>query len=137
LASGWSSSQRRLLSRDSSYLTRCASNLVKEKVHEVSSEGLNIHLRRTIMNLDDFIITCFCLIDEMIPMITKDQRLRARGPVPKLADSEVITMEVVGSYLGLSQDQELFEYFQRHSTHFFPALDGLHRTTFVRQAANL
>jgi hypothetical protein len=89
------------------------------------------------MNLDEFIITCFCLIDEMIPMITKDQRLRARGPVPKLADSEVITMEVVGSYLGLSQDQELFEYFQRHYTHFFPALDSLHRTTFVRQAANL
>jgi Transposase DDE domain len=89
------------------------------------------------MNLDHFIITCFCLIDEMMPMITKDQRLRARGPAPKLSDSEVITMEVVGSYLGLSQDQELFDSFQRHYTHFFPALSGLHRTTFVRQAANL
>jgi hypothetical protein len=89
------------------------------------------------MNLDDFIITCFCVIDEMIPMITKDQRLRARGPAPKLSDSEVITMEVVGSYLGLSQDQELFDYFRRHYPHFFPALDGLHRSTFVRQAANL
>jgi hypothetical protein len=74
------------------------------------------------MNLDDFIITCFCLIDEMIPMITKDHRLRARGPAPKLWDSEVMTMEVVGSYLGLSQDQELFDYFQRHYTHFFPLL---------------
>lgn len=89
------------------------------------------------MNLDDFIITCFCLIDEMIPMITKDHPLRARGPVPKLSDSEVITMEVVGSYLSLSQDKELFAYFQRHYTHFFPALRGLHRSTFVRQAANL
>jgi hypothetical protein len=89
------------------------------------------------MNLDDFIITCFCLIDEMIPMITKDQPLRTRGPAPKLADSEVITMEVVGSYLGLCQDQELFDYFRRHYTHFFPALSDLHRTTFVRQAANL
>jgi hypothetical protein len=89
------------------------------------------------MNLDDFIITCFCLIDEMVPMILKDQRLRARGPVPKLSDSEVITMEVVGSYLGLSQEKELFAYFQRHYTHFFPALSRLHRTTFVRQAANL
>ena len=83
------------------------------------------------MNLDEFIITCFCLIDEMIPMITKDQRLRARGPVPKLADSEVITMEVIGSYLGLSQDHELFDYFQRHYTHFFPALDGPHRTMLM------
>lgn len=89
------------------------------------------------MNLDDFIIPCFCVIDEMLPMITKDQRLRARGSAPKLSDSEVITMEVVGSDLGLSQDQELFDYFRRHYTHFFPALNSLHRTTFVRQAANL
>ena len=89
------------------------------------------------MNLDDFIITCFCWIDEMIPMLLKDKRLRARGPAPKLSESEVITMEVVGSYLGLSQDKELFVYFQRHYEHFFPALKGLHRSTFVRQAANL
>jgi hypothetical protein len=89
------------------------------------------------MNLDDFMITCFCLIDEMMPMVIKDQRLRSRGYAPKLSDSEVITMEIVGSYLGLSQDQELFDYFRRHYTHFFPALWRLHRTTFVRQAANL
>jgi hypothetical protein len=89
------------------------------------------------MNLDDFIITCFCLNEEMMPMIIKDQRLRARGPAPKLSDSEVITMEVVGRYLGLCQDQELFDYFRRHYTHFFPALGSVHRTTFVRQAANL
>ena len=89
------------------------------------------------MNLDDFIITCFCTIDEMMPMVLNDQRLRARGPAPKLSDSEVITMEIVGSSLSLSQDKELFCSFQRHSMHFFPALRGLHRTTFVRQAANL
>ncbi|GHO83295.1 IS982 family transposase [Dictyobacter formicarum] len=89
------------------------------------------------MNLDDFIITCFCLIDEMVPMMTKEQPLRARGPMPKLCDSEVITMEVVGSYLGLNQDSALFAYFQRHYTSFFPALAQLSRTTFVRQAANL
>lgn len=67
----------------------------------------------------------------------KDQRLRARGPAPKLSESEVITMEVVGSYLGLSQDSALFASFQRHYAHFFPALIGMHRTTFVRQGANL
>ena len=77
------------------------------------------------MNLDDFIITCFCLIDEMMPMIVR-QRLRA-GPAPKLT-SEVITMEVVGSYLSLSQDKKLFNYFQQHYPHFFPALRSLHRT---------
>ncbi|HEY7419885.1 MAG TPA: IS982 family transposase [Ktedonobacteraceae bacterium] len=89
------------------------------------------------MSLDDFIITCFCLIDELMPEVTKGKRLRTRGAAPKLSDSEVITMEVVGSYLGLAQDKELFLYFQRHYTHFFPALHHLSRSTFVRQAANL
>ncbi len=64
-------------------------------------------------------------------------RLRHRGPLPKLTDSEVITMEVVGTYLGLSQDQEIFDYFRRHYHHFFPAMGQATRTTFVRQAANL
>jgi hypothetical protein len=89
------------------------------------------------MNLDDFIITCFYLIDEMMPTTTKGKRLRTRGPMPKLADSEVVTIEVVATYLGLSQDQEVFDYFRRHYAHFFPALAHLDRSTFVRQAANL
>ena len=89
------------------------------------------------MNLDDFIITCFCWIDEMMPTITHGQKLRQRGPVPTMSDSEVLTVEVVGSYLGLSQDKKLFEYFRQHYSHFFPALASLHRSTFVRQCANL
>lgn len=89
------------------------------------------------MDLDDFIIAVFCGVDEAIPHALSGQRLRERGPQPLLADSEVITMEVVGEYLGLEQDSALFAYFRRHYAHFFPALRRLHRTTFVRQAANL
>jgi hypothetical protein len=89
------------------------------------------------MDLDDFIITVFCLVDEAIPRVTGGHRLRERGPEPTLADSEVLTMEVVGEYLGLIQDSSLFAYFRQHYAHFFPALARLHRTTFVRQAANL
>ncbi len=89
------------------------------------------------MDLDDFIIAVFCVVDEAIPRVTDGPRLRQRGPQPTLADSEVITMEVVGEYLGLEQDRALFASFQRHYAHFFPAVRTLHRTTFVRQAANL
>lgn len=89
------------------------------------------------MDLDDFIITVFCVVDEMIPAALSGQRLRQHGPQPTLWDSEVITMEVVGEYLGLEQDSALFAYFRRHYAHFFPALRTLHRTTFIRQAANL
>jgi hypothetical protein len=35
-------------------------------------------------------------------------RLRQHGPAPALADSEVLTMEVVGDYLGLDHDSALF-----------------------------
>ena len=89
------------------------------------------------MDLDDFIIAVFCVIDEAMAPVVGGHRLRQRGPQPVLADSEVLTMEVVGEYLGLEQDSALFAYFRRHYAHFFPALRTLHRTTFVRQAANL
>jgi hypothetical protein len=79
----------------------------------------------------------FCVIDEAVPRVMAGQRLRQRRLRPALAVSEVLTMEVVGEYLGLAQDSTLFTFFRRHYTHFFPALRTLHRTTFVRQAANL
>lgn len=89
------------------------------------------------MDLDDFIITVFCVVDEAIPQVLDGQRLRQRGPAPTLCDSEVVTMEIVGEYLGLEQEKALFAYFRRHYAHFFPALRQIHRTTFVRQTANL
>ncbi len=89
------------------------------------------------MNLDDLIIAWFCLIDDLVPLVIEKDHLRQAGPEPTLADSEVITMEVIGMYLGLNQDKALFAYFRRHWTPFFPALAYLHRTTFVRQATNL
>jgi hypothetical protein len=45
-------------------------------------------------------------------------------------------MEVLGDYLGLAQESALLANFRRHYAHYFPALRSLHRTTFVRQAAN-
>lgn len=89
------------------------------------------------MSLDDFIITCFCWIDDALPIVTAGKKARASGLQPIMSDSEVITIELVSSYLGLSQDQEPFEYIGRHYSHFFPALWSIHRSTFVRQAANL
>ena len=89
------------------------------------------------MNRDELIIACFCLIDDVLPTVEQGKRLRGRGFEPRLSDSEVITMEVVGRYLGFNQDKALFEYFQFHWSHFFPALLEVNWTTFVRQAANL
>jgi hypothetical protein len=89
------------------------------------------------MDLADFIIAVFCVIDDLLPVATCGQRIRQRGPQPRLSDSEVLTMEVVGEYLSLRTDSAVFAYFRAHWASFFPAVAHLHRTTFARQAANL
>lgn len=89
------------------------------------------------MDLDMFIITVFYHIDDAMKELLGLFGLRQRGPAPALADSEVLTMEVVAEYLGMSQDKAIYDYFRRHYAHFFPAISRIHRTTFVRQAANL
>jgi hypothetical protein len=89
------------------------------------------------MTRDDLLISWFCIIDDGLKTLWPGQRLRERGPAPTLADSEVITMEVIGEYLGLSTDTAIFSFFRSHYPAFFPKLAHLHRTTFLRQAANL
>jgi hypothetical protein len=54
-----------------------------------------------------------------------------------VTDSEVITIELVGEFLGLDQDQAMFRHFRDHHADLFPGLKRITRTTFVRQAANL
>jgi Transposase DDE domain len=89
------------------------------------------------MDLDSLIIAVFCLIDDGLRHRFAPLRLRQRGPHPVLSDTEVLTIEIVGEYLGMDCDTQVFSYFRRHYGHFFPALCQVHRTTFVRQAANL
>ncbi len=88
------------------------------------------------MTTDDFILTVFCLVDDSLKELGLEN-VRARGPQPTLADSEVISIEVVGEFLGLDADRDLFRHFRRHHAAAFPALTRVCRTTFVRQAANL
>ncbi len=89
------------------------------------------------MDLETFTIAVFCLTDDVVRDTCREHRLRQRGPAPMLADSEVLTIEIVGEFLGLDTDQGLFTHFRRHFGHFFPGLRVVHRTTFLRQAVNL
>jgi hypothetical protein len=87
------------------------------------------------VDLSSFIVSVFCLIDDRIEELG---RLRARGPLPKLSDAEVLTIELVGEFLGLDTDEAIFRYFREHYGQWFPALLEVHRTTsFARQSANL
>jgi len=85
------------------------------------------------MEFTTYLVTVFCLIDDWL----RGQRIRQRGPQPTLSDSEVLTMEIVGEFLRMDTDKGLYEFFRRQYGDWFPALRTIHRTTFVRQAANL
>jgi len=87
------------------------------------------------MPLEDFIITVFCWVEEQMNSLVGEHRLRQRGFAPKLTDSEVITMEVVGEFLGLDTDVGIWKYFNRHGSSWFPQMGS--RTTFAQQAARL
>jgi len=87
----------------------------------------------SLMDLSTFIIYVFCLVDDRL----KGKRIRQRGPAPKLSDSEVITMEIVGEFLGIDTDKGIYAHFRRHYAEWFPKHSEVHRTTFARQAANL
>lgn len=92
------------------------------------------------MDLERFTIAVLCLLEDLLAELQADpdwRRIRQRGPAPTLADSEVLTMEVVGEFLGLDQDAAIAQYFRREHPDWFPALTRINRTTFTRQAANL
>ena len=48
------------------------------------------------MELIDYIVNVFVMVDDFCKIYYPARKLRARGPLPKLADSVVITMEIVG-----------------------------------------
>jgi hypothetical protein len=85
------------------------------------------------MDIITFMVTVFYHTDNWLA----DKQVRQRGPQPILSDSEVLTMEIVGEFLSLDEVQAIYHYFQRHWADWFPAIRQVHRTTFVRQAANL
>jgi hypothetical protein len=87
------------------------------------------------MPVDEFIILVFCWVEKGVDEVTQGITLRQRGHRPRLSDAEVITMELVGEFLGYDGDKAIWEYFRRHWQAWFPGLGD--RTRFLRQAANL
>jgi hypothetical protein len=85
------------------------------------------------MPLEDFIIRVYVLIDDWFEEYPVN--LRQAGYAPSLSDAELITLEIVGEYLGHDKDLQSWRYFKRHWLDWFPQLPS--RSTYVRQSANL
>lgn len=64
----------------------------------------------------------FCLVDDRL----NDRRIRQRGPSSKLSNAEVLTIGIVGEFLGLDTDRGIHLFFCRHYGEGFPALQREH-----------
>jgi hypothetical protein len=64
------------------------------------------------MDLSTFIVAVFCLIDDRL----KGRRIRQRGPAPKLSDAEVLTIEIVGEFLGIDTYSRLSTFSSADTT---------------------
>ena len=90
------------------------------------------------MSLLEFIITVYTLVDDSLEEMFQGQTpWHRRGPRPSLSESEVLTMEVVGEFLGYDTDEGIYEYFLWHWLNWFPTLSKAGRSGFVRQASRL
>jgi hypothetical protein len=87
------------------------------------------------MPLEHFIIATYIFVDKYFGEVTSGVSLRTRGTKAALSDVEVITMEIVGEYMGLGSDKQIWAYFKQHWLSYFPKLGC--RTSFTRQSANL
>ncbi len=63
------------------------------------------------MDVGTFIVAVFCVVEDRLE---GEQPLRRRGPKPKLSDSEVLTIEIAGEFLGIDTDRGLYTYFRRN-----------------------
>lgn len=86
------------------------------------------------MRVEDFIITVYCCVAESYGELVTSP-LRRRGFETKLSDAEVITLEIVGEFMGKDTDKGVWRYFHSHWHHWFPRLGS--RANLVKQSANL
>lgn len=87
------------------------------------------------MSPQELLLVVFCLIDDEIKALGGPPT--RPGPRPRLSDSEVITIELVGELWQLADDSAIHRHFRRHHLAEFPALASVDRTRFARHAADL
>ena len=74
------------------------------------------------MPIEDFIIIVYCCVTDEWKELTGTKRIRRGGFRPKLTDQEVITIEIIGEFLGLENDKRILEYFKRNWSKWFPII---------------
>ena len=66
------------------------------------------------MKLIAYIFDVFVMVDDLCKIYYPSRKSRQRDYIPKLADSQTITVEIAGPYLDFSADEGIYNYFSRH-----------------------
>lgn len=86
------------------------------------------------MSIYEFIISIYLIIEELYALIVT-KPLRTRGFPPALSDVEIITIQIVGEFLGLDSDKSIWMHFKHNWLEWFPQLGSY--PNFSKQCANL
>ena len=86
------------------------------------------------MSIHEFIISVYLILEELYSIIVT-QPLRSRGFAPALSDIEIITMQIVGEFLELDSDKNIWKYFKHNWLEWFPRLGSY--PNFCKHCANL
>ena len=86
------------------------------------------------MSIEEFIIFVYVIIEELYSTVVI-KPLRTRGFPPAVTDTEIITMQIVGEFLGLDTDKNIWMYFKNNWLEWFPKLGSY--PNFCKHCANL
>ncbi len=89
------------------------------------------------MPLEDYIIHVFCLIDDLYQDLLLTCKVRKSGYSPILTDSEIISMLIIGEFMGFSDNKRIWLYFKSHYLGYFPNLGLVRYKIFNKQATCL
>ena len=64
------------------------------------------------MYIEEYIISVHCIPADLVKK--NPEKLRKRGGLTRLTDAEVITVEVVGEFLGLHCDNRIHQCFRTY-----------------------
>jgi hypothetical protein len=86
------------------------------------------------LDLDTVLVAVYVIVDELFTT-TFAAQVRRRGPTPRLADSEVVTLALLAQWRGDRSERAFLRYVRRHWTGYFPVL--LSQSAFNRRVRAL
>lgn len=87
------------------------------------------------LDLDTFLVTVYCVVDELYREYCAAAKPRRRGKKPELSDSEVLTLTVLAQWQAQRSERAFLRYAVGHWRGYFPRL--LSQSAFNRRARDV